>query len=64
MFATVAFGMGVDNPDIDYVNYWGAPRGLELFAQESGRDGRNGQLSMSIVYYTGYDISKNRCTQK
>ncbi|XP_052058943.1 uncharacterized protein LOC127699228 [Mytilus californianus] len=60
VFATVAFGMGVDIPDIDYVVHWGAPRGLEQFAQECGRAGRDGRQSQSIVYFTGHDIAKDR----
>ncbi|CAC5356293.1 recQ [Mytilus coruscus] len=47
VFATVAFGMGVDIPDIERVIHWGAPRGLEQFSQESGRAGRNGKPSQS-----------------
>ena len=64
VFATVAFGMGVDVPDIDFVVHWGAPRGLEQFAQESGRAGRDGRHSTSIIYYTGRDIAKDRSSNE
>lgn len=59
VFATVAFGMGIDIPDIEQVIHWGAPRGLEQFAQESGRDGRP---SLSCVYFSGHDIAKGKTT--
>ncbi|CAG2245147.1 recQ [Mytilus edulis] len=42
------------------VHSWGAPRGLEQSAQESGRAGRDGRQRQSIVYYTGHDIAKDR----
>jgi superfamily II DNA helicase RecQ len=64
VFATVAFGMGVDVPDIDFVVHWGAPRGLEQFAQESGRAGRDGRHSTSIIYYTCRDIAKDRSSNE
>jgi len=60
VFATVAFGMGIDVPDVDFVVHFGAPRGLEEFAQESGRAGRNGRQSISCIYYSAFDIAKDR----
>jgi superfamily II DNA helicase RecQ len=62
VFATVAFGMGIDIPDIEQVIHWGAQRGLEQFAQESGRAGRNGRPSLSCVYFSGHDIAKGKTT--
>ena len=56
VFATV--GMGVDIPDVEQVVHWGAPRGLEQFVQESGRDGRDGRQSLYCIYYSGHDIAK------
>lgn len=61
VFATIAFGMGIDIPDVDIVVHWGAPRGLEQYAQESGRGGRDGRNAVSIVYYSGHDVAKGRC---
>lgn len=49
MVATSAFGCGVDVGDVDMVIHAGAPRSVVSFVQESGRCGRNGQLSTSIV---------------
>ena len=62
VFATVAFGMGVDVPDIEVVVHWGAPRGIEQYAQESGRAGRDGRDAVSIIFFSGYDLAPGRCT--
>ena len=64
LFPALAFGMGVDVPDIETMIPLGAPRGLEQFAQESGRAGRDGQQSISIVYFSGHDLSKDRSSTK
>lgn len=50
IFATVAFGLGVDIPDVRYVVHWGMSRSMETYLQESGRAGRDGELAYSIVY--------------
>ena len=49
VFATVAFGMGLDIPDISQVIHVGLPAEIELYVQESGRSGRNGQLTKAIL---------------
>lgn len=64
IFATVAFGMGIDIPDVERVVHWGGPRGLEQFSQESGRGGRDGRAALSLIYYSGHDISKGSCTEE
>ncbi|VDI69327.1 Hypothetical predicted protein [Mytilus galloprovincialis] len=62
VFATIAFEMGIDIPDIERVIHWGGPRGLEQFSQESGRAGRDGRSAVSIIYFSGYDLAKGNCS--
>ncbi|KIV85497.1 hypothetical protein PV11_01188 [Exophiala sideris] len=52
MCATTAFGMGIDIPTIRFVIHYGLPRGMESFAQESGRAGRDDKAAASIILYT------------
>ena len=48
--ATDAFGMGLDVPDVRYIIFFGAPRSLEICAQQSGRAGRDGLQSYALMY--------------
>ena len=58
LFVTVAFGMGIDCPDIRRVIHIGPPRTMEEYFQEAGRAGRDGRSAVANIYYNSYDISK------
>ena len=63
IICTIAFGMGIDCPDVRQVVHWGVSDDIEMYVQESGRGGRDGKSACALLYYKKSDLDSRRTTQ-
>ena len=56
VFATTAFSMGLDSPNIHFVSHWGPPFDLANYIQESCRGGRDGKTCLAVLYFSNANM--------
>ena len=61
--ATIAFGMGIDCPDVRQIVHWGVPEDEEMYGQETGRAGRDDLMSCALLFYGRGDLGKKRTSE-